>query len=78
MTFPHLYLKNIKYEEWQIKSQSCRLENMVVGFANSEKNECFEEAYLMTDIAERLKFYQNNFPSNGNMLVKKLILNIKT
>ena len=47
-------------------------------FAKSEKNECFEEVYLMADIAETLKFHQNNFPSNGNMLVKKLILNTKT
>ena len=29
---------------------------MVVVFSESEKNECFEEVYLMTDIAETLKF----------------------
>ena len=62
----------------KIKSQSYKVENMVVVFVESEKNECFEEVYLMKDIAETLKFYQNNFPSNRNILVKKFILNTKT
>ena len=50
---------------------------MVVFFAESEKNECFEEVYLMKNISKTLKFYQNNFPSNGNMLVKKTHLKYK-